>query len=140
MLNRQKKRQIAAGPIEDFARQMAGVIGESEDGFSIVLLSDRAMRGYNRSYRNVDASTDVLSFPAGSCPAGGEADPYLGDILVSVERAAEQADERGASLLEEIRSLVLHGYLHLLGYDHETDRGEMMRRQQSLERELFHGN
>jgi len=72
----------------------------------------------------------VLAFPDGE-------DGYLGDIVVSVPRAVAQAREAGHSLARELAALVVHGYLHLLGYDHETDRGRMMRRQSVLLRRLL---
>ena len=96
-------------------------------GFSVVLISDSAMRNYNRRFRDQNRTTDVLAFPDGE-----EIEPeesYLGDILVCVEAADRQ---RKKTLLEELKSLSLHGLLHLLGYDHHTDEGRM----QTLERQL----
>jgi probable rRNA maturation factor len=84
---------------------------------SIILTNDKKLRELNRDYLGIDAPTDVLSFPA------SESDPetgarYLGDILISVPRAAEQAKAAGHDLAGEIQLLVVHGVLHLLGYDH----------------------
>ena len=76
------------------------------------------MRRLNRDYRGKDRSTDVLAFPA-------EGGPLLGDIVVSVPYAARQARRRGEPQSREIDRLLVHGFLHLLGYDHETDDGEM---------------
>jgi probable rRNA maturation factor len=76
------------------------------------------MRGLNRRYRGKDKSTDVLAFPAGN---GG----LLGDIVVSVPFAARQARRRREPVFREIDRLLLHGFLHLMGYDHETDQGQM---------------
>jgi probable rRNA maturation factor len=76
------------------------------------------MRSLNRRYRGKDKSTDVLAFPAGD---GG----LLGDIVVSVPFAARQARRRGEPVSREIDRLLLHGFLHLMGYDHETDQGQM---------------
>jgi probable rRNA maturation factor len=85
---------------------------------SVVLIDDEAMQVYNRKYRGFDKTTDVLSFR-------GDGD-YLGDILISVETAFAQARKSPVLTLESnIRRLVLHGFLHLTGYDHETDSGEM---------------
>jgi probable rRNA maturation factor len=96
------------------------------------------MRSLNRTFRGRRGTTDVLAFPG-----GGDADPegraHLGDIAVSVPRAARQAAERGHSLRRELKILALHGYLHLLGLDHERDRGEMMRAQDRLVRVLLTG-
>ncbi len=85
---------------------------------SVLFCGDARMRRLNRDYRGKDRSTDVLAFPA----AGGW---LLGDIVVSVPYAARQARRRGEPASREIDRLLVHGFLHLLGYDHETDRGEM---------------
>lgn len=97
-----------------------------ERGFSVVLVSDAAMRRYNSTYAGKDRPTDVLSFPVG----GSEGDePYLGDIIVSVETANAQ---RITSLDDEVKILCLHGMLHLVGYDHTCDDGEMNSRETAL--------
>jgi probable rRNA maturation factor len=83
--------------------------------------SDGELRRMNKSYRRKDYATDVLSFPAG---AGKEA---AGDVAISIDRARVQAAERGHSLQDELRILMLHGALHLAGLDHEKDSGEMAR-------------
>jgi probable rRNA maturation factor len=85
---------------------------------SVLFCGDARMRRLNRVYRGKDKTTDVLAFPAG-------AGALLGDIVVSVPYAARQARRRGERASREIDRLLLHGYLHLLGYDHETDSGEM---------------
>ncbi|HNK63658.1 MAG TPA: rRNA maturation RNase YbeY [Anaerolineales bacterium] len=87
---------------------------------TIVLTDDSQLHELNRDYLGVDAPTDVLSFPA------SELDPetgthYLGDILLSIPRAGQQAEAAGHSLEAEAQLLVVHGTLHLLGYDHATD-------------------
>jgi probable rRNA maturation factor len=87
---------------------------------TIVLTDDRQLHELNLDYLNVDAPTDVLSFPA------GEVDPetetlYLGDIAISIPRAAQQAQNGGHPVEAEAQLLVVHGTLHLLGYDHSTD-------------------
>jgi probable rRNA maturation factor len=90
------------------------------------------MRDINRKYRNVDRSTDVLSFSY----AGEKQDdlPLLGEIVIDPGTAATQARRYGVSPEREVRQLLLHGILHLLGYDHETDDGEMMNAQKRLMR------
>ncbi len=101
---------------------------------AVCLVSDRRMRELNRRFRDRDATTDVLSFPSGAPdPDGGH---HLGDIVVSVQRADAQARERGHDLSRELRILLIHGYLHLLGYDHELDGGRMLRLQRRLVRRL----
>ena len=91
-----------------------------DSDLTIVLTDDEQLQDLNRDYRDVDAPTDVLSFPA------SESDPetgarYLGDILISVQRAEEQAASAGHPLEAELQLLVVHGVLHLLGYDHAED-------------------
>lgn len=102
---------------------------------AVALIGDRGMRTLNRSYRKHDVATDVLAFPAGDPVPGGEW--LLGDLAVSVPAAARQAAERGHSLARELRILLLHGYLHLLGYDHEVDGGEMIRLEKRIVREML---
>ena len=88
---------------------------------SLSLVADPEMHELNRVHRGKDRPTDVLSFPQREGEESDPDDPVLGDIVLSVERAQTQADERGHSLETEIRILLVHGILHLLGYDHEED-------------------
>lgn len=89
----------------------------NDAALSIILTDDAQLRGLNRDYLGVDAPTDVLSFPADQTdPETGS--PYLGDILISVQRAGEQAAGAGHSAEAEVQLLVVHGVLHLLGHDH----------------------
>jgi probable rRNA maturation factor len=93
--------------------------------FSVVLIPDSVMRRYNRDYRGFDKPTDVLSFRGDAA--------YLGDILISSETAYNQALKSATLSFEKnVRRLILHGLLHLMGYDHETDNGEM----RAIERRL----
>jgi len=96
---------------------------------SVLFCGDRAMRALNRRYRGMDAPTDVLAFPA---ETGG----LLGDIVISIPCASRQARRRGESPAREIDRLLLHGFLHLSGYDHETDDGEMNALENNLRRKL----
>lgn len=100
-------------------------------GASVVLVSDAAMRRLNRRFAGKDHPTDVLSFPAGSSEGG--LGSYLGDIFISVETADRQ---RAGPLGRELRTLALHGVLHLLGYDHETDQGQMEAVEAGLRKEM----
>ncbi len=100
-------------------------------GFSVVLVSDAAMKNYNREFRGEDRATDVLSFSYEE--DDGEEEPYLGDILICVDAAARQ---QGKTLLAELQVLSLHGLLHLLGYDHQADQGEMERLEGRLRRKF----
>src|SRR5580658_11170836 len=92
---------------------------------SVLLTTDKAIRKLNREFRGIDKATDVLSFPA---PVAGIA----GDLAIGVPTALRQAGEEGHSLGVEIKVLMLHGLLHLAGYDHEADEGRMARRERLL--------
>ncbi len=105
--------------------------GAAPGEVSVLFCGDTRMRSLNRRYRRRDRPTDVLAFPAGA-GAGG----VLGDIVVSVPYAARQARRRDEPVPREIDRLVVHGFLHLLGYDHETDRGEMDELESTLRRRL----
>jgi probable rRNA maturation factor len=92
-------------------------LGREVDEVSIAFVDDEAMTSLNRKFRRKNKTTDVLTFP-------GE-DRFLGDIVISVDQARRQAADEKHSLATEVRYLILHGILHALGYDHETDKGEM---------------
>lgn len=99
--------------------------------FSVAFVSDRRMKALNKVFRGVNKTTDVLSFPYDR----DDFDPdtaNLGDIVISAEQAAKQADDNGLSLDIELKQLILHGALHLCGYDHASDDGEMNLRELEL--------
>ena len=99
---------------------------------SVYFCGDRRMAALNGRWRRRKRPTDVLSFPASGAPADG----FLGDIVISVPYATRQARRRGEAPAREIDRLLLHGYLHLLGYDHETDKGEMEALEARLRKEF----
>lgn len=101
---------------------------------TVALVSDAVMRRLNRRYRGIDKTTDVLSFPAEGLPGSPAGGPWLGDLAIAKGVAARQARALGHSTRVEIRVLALHGLLHLLGYDHEVDAGEMARLEERLRR------
>ena len=103
------------------ARAMAA-LGVGDAVLSVRFAGDAVVRRYNRDWRGIDRATDVLSFPAGGDTGAGG---LLGDLLVSRDRARVQAARAGIRVRREVEELVLHGLLHLLGHDHESDRGEM---------------
>jgi len=101
----------------------------------VVMTGDGELQRLNRTYRGLDRPTDVLSFPDGDpLPTGGV---LLGEIIVSLDAARRQAAELGHGELRELEELVLHGTLHLLGHDHEQDRGEMAALELRLREELL---
>jgi probable rRNA maturation factor len=125
LLNKQRKHKIDRAVIRRFLSELASELEVGNLEFAVVLITDSAMRDYNNRYRGYDKPTDVLSF-RGS--AG-----YLGDILISAETAYNQAVKSSSlDFQTNVRRLILHGLLHLKGYDHETDNGEM----RTLERRL----
>ena len=95
---------------------------------SVAIVPDSRIRALNRTYRRKNAATDVLSFPA-------DEKGYLGDIVIAGGVARRQAAEAGHGLQTELRVLALHGLLHLLGYDHERDNGQMARLERRLRRQ-----
>jgi probable rRNA maturation factor len=99
---------------------------------TVLLTTDAAIRKLNRQFRGKNKATDVLSFPAEGLGAHGIA----GDLAISVTTALSQAAEQGHSLSTEIKVLILHGLLHLAGYDHEVDEGKMARRERLLRAKL----
>jgi probable rRNA maturation factor len=99
---------------------------------TVLLTTDAAIRKLNRNFRGKDRATDVLSFPA----EGIGAEEIAGDLAISVPTALKQAVEQGHPLATEIKVLMLHGLLHLAGYDHETDTGKMARREGLLRARL----
>ena len=103
-------------------------------GISMTYVDDRGMRKLNREHRGKNMTTDVLSFPSN---AEMGAFPHLGDIVISLPTADKMAKKFGVSRRREVETLVIHGFLHLCGHDHELDRGEMMALQAQLERELL---
>lgn len=111
-----------------FARTIAREVAGNA-GFTCVISSDRELRKLNRAFLGHDYPTDVLSFPSGAPDA-------LGDVAISVERAAAQAAEFGHSLQQELCVLLLHGILHLMGMDHERDSGKMARAERKWRQQL----
>ena len=125
LLNKQRKHAIDRGGVRRFLSALVTELEVRDRGFTVVLITDDVMQRYNRQYRGFDKPTDVLSFR-------GE-QRYLGDILISSETAYNQARNSKTLTFEtNVRRLILHGLLHLMGYDHETDDGQM----RSIERRL----
>lgn len=109
---------------------LAALESEGRDGdLTILIDTPERIQTLNREYRNVDAVTDVLTFPAWEGEISLSADGYLGDIMICYERAKEQAVSYGHSLERELSFLAVHGVLHLLGYDHMTEADEHMMRE-----------
>jgi probable rRNA maturation factor len=130
VVNRQRSRKLHAAPWVQRVTEMLEVIGKADSSVTVAFVSDKKIRELNRQFRRIDKPTDVLSFPSDS------ADGDLGDISISIQTAARQARQNGLTLNGEIAQLLLHGLLHLSGYDHETDNGEMNRLELKLRKKL----
>ena len=128
LLNRQRRR-VSPARLRRVLRGAAAALGVRGE-VSLVLAGDRLLHRLNRDYRKKDRPTDVLSFPG----EGGEAG--LGDIVISVETAERNARGLGRTLAQELDVLALHGFLHVLGHDHETDDGSMDRLERRLRKRL----
>jgi probable rRNA maturation factor len=161
ILNRQRSIRIPIQDLEKFTERARQSLRLPEDAFTICFVTKSEIARWNSAYRGKKGPTDVLSFrneEAGAKPKrakGGktktiprkknkasaawpvsEEDGYLGDIAIAPEVARRNARQFGRTLDDEMRILVLHGILHLMGYDHETDIGQMDRREQRLRRAL----
>jgi len=162
IVNRQRGVRISREPLQAFLRRVQKELGVRERGVTVCLVSDSEIAGMNERFRKKTGATDVLSFPAGKDGRGRSkkrkgiytegaedtegkekrrqtlgaraAESYLGDIAIAPETAGRYAKKNGRSLSHELRVLILHGVLHLMGYDHETDHGEMNRIERKMRR------
>jgi len=145
LINRQRRVPIARQPLESFLGRVRAKLRLDGREITVCLVSDSWMARLNRRYRGKAGPTDVLSFPAKGGANRRRAHfalpdapcaSYLGDIAISPETARRNAGRFGRTLPQELRILILHGVLHLLGYDHETDGGRMNRVEHRLRAEL----
>jgi probable rRNA maturation factor len=136
VVNRQRKMRVDCERWRAFVEKALRVVPSDGAGVTVAFVSDRAMRELNRMWRKKSGTTDVLSFPAGQDEFESLEGKTLGDVVISVEQAARQAREHKLKFEEEVSQLILHGLLHLCGYDHETDEGEMNRLELRLRRRL----
>jgi probable rRNA maturation factor len=146
ILNRQRAVRVARRPLELFLRRVEKELRLGDSGVTVCFVSDAEIARMNLAFRKKRGPTDVLSFPAGKkrrkklytegaeSTEDAESSSHLGDIAIAPETARRYAKKNGRSLSGELRVLILHGVLHLLGYDHETDRGEMDRIERKLRR------
>ena len=133
IVNKIRRKKISVRRTKRTAQRILGLLNQDRVELSLALVDNREIKKLNARYRKKDQPTDVLSFPSGEqLPTGIQ---ILGDVVISVEQAEEQAGERRKTLEQEIESLLIHGILHLLGYDHERSRKEA-KIMQSLERKI----
>jgi probable rRNA maturation factor len=150
MENHQRRIQIALPSLKRYFAQLRKTLRLPKEAATVWFVDDAQMSRWNRMYRGKGRTTDVLSFPVGAKRTGrlrmragadrreadGGSNGYLGDIAISPAVAKRNAARFGRTLPEELRILVLHGVLHLMGYDHETDNGEMERKEHRLRAKL----
>lgn len=138
--NRKRGATVPASTIRRVAQRSLDALGLSDAELSIVIVGDRTMRLLNRTWRHKDYPTDVLSFriedALGATPQQNARVSLLGDIVVNADAAERQRHERGLSLLAEIQRLLVHGVVHLAGYDHESDQKEA-RQMNAIERRVL---
>ncbi len=137
IMSRQRKETVDRDELLQFLDSLGSLqSADPADSLGICLVNDDGMREHNLRYRGLDLPTDVLSFPAAD-ETSVDGSRSLGDILISVTTARRQATEAGHTLHCELKRLLLHGYLHLLGFDHETDEGQMEKRERMLANQLL---
>lgn len=145
VVNRQRLARIDARRVASLAGATLGAIGRDGANLTVAFVRDRVIRELNDKFRGTDLATDVLSFPGedereragGVTFIGSDISDHLGDIVVSTDTALRQANGAGHSFEREVDELVIHGVLHLCGYDHETDVGQMNRLELKLRRKLL---
>lgn len=131
LLNPNHYPESGARRLRPWLTSLVAALAPGAESLGVRFVGDREMRRVNRHFRGKDRTTDVLSFPG----EGG----HLGDVLISVPAARRQAAAAGHGMDRELRTLLLHGVLHCLGYDHETDQGEMERLERRLRRTWSRG-
>lgn len=146
IVNRQRAVRVSLRNLEEFFHRARRALGLPSGVVTVCLVTDADMARWNRAYRRKERPTDVLSFPSSAAPGREKnrgrsnperaRNPYLGDIAIAPSVARRNAHRLGRSLHDEMRILILHGMLHLMGYDHETDTGQMDRRERRLRRLL----
>jgi probable rRNA maturation factor len=146
ILNRQRRIPLAVKPLATFCERVERELGFPEESVTVCFVSDPTIARMNGQFRDKAGPTDVLSFPARASKVRlacsqreartASVDHYVGDIVISPETARRNARRRSHGLASELRVLILHGMLHLAGYDHEKDNGEMMRLERRLRRRL----
>lgn len=142
ILNQQRRVRVSIAALDKFLAATQKRLYLPPDSLTVALVSDPQMARWNSAYRGKNRPTDVLSFPADGPVPQSKAQSirgrqsYLGDIAIAPNVARRNAARYRRTFDQEMRILILHGVLHLMGYDHETDQGQMTRRENRLRRDL----
>jgi probable rRNA maturation factor len=136
IINRQRSHKIDGKAWRAFSERALAATAAADRTATIVFVSDAVIKRLNRQFRGQNNATDVLSFPTAAERFESANESSLGEIVISAQRAAAQARRNGLTFKNEVQQLILHGLLHLCGYDHETDSGEMNRLELKLRRKL----
>ncbi len=144
IVNQQRRVRVPVQALDEFLAQACKALRVPSEAVTVCLVTNAEMARWNRVYRGKNRPTDVLSFPVEananrierSCGISPDTREYLGDIAIAPEVARRNAKQFGRTFGDEMRILILHGILHLMGYDHETDTGQMERREKRLRRTL----
>ena len=137
IINRQRRYRLPINRLRHFGEILSSYYQKDLGTFSVLLTTNKTLQRYNLLYRCLDEPTDILSFSTQFNEAPNLDCNYLGDMMISVEFANRQALAQNHSLEKEIKILMIHGWLHLKGWDHEVDQGQMRRREMKLQRELL---
>ena len=135
--NRQRKLKILKRPLRKIATRILNASGFPDGELSLLIVDNEGIRQINRDYLDRDRPTNVISFAMQEGEGGGVQPQLLGDVVISAERAAEDAREAGIPFEHELAFLLLHGILHLLGYDHERGSAADAALMEAREREIF---
>lgn len=136
IVNRQRGVNVPVKPLQEFFERVRKELRFPENAVTIQFVSDAAMARLNQNFRHKRGPTDVLSFPANGGSQRQRDLAYIGDIAISPQTARRNARRFSRTLPAEMRILILHGMIHLAGFDHETDHGEMDRLERRLRRRL----
>ena len=135
--NRQSRQQVRIIPLRKVARKILSVSGCPDPELSILIVDDEPIQLINRDYLGKDRPTNVISFAMQEGEGEGVQPNLLGDVVISAETAASDAAEAQTSFESELYFLLLHGVLHLLGYDHERGTQAEAKRMEEREHEMF---
>ncbi|MRR05400.1 MAG: rRNA maturation RNase YbeY [Deltaproteobacteria bacterium] len=135
--NRQRRHRVEAKRIRRLAERTLNALGFIDSELSVTIVGDRSIRRLNRDYRGFDKPTNVLSFPMSAGDFSDVNPELLGDVVISADTAFREAEEQGISFFERLGFLLLHGILHVTGYDHERSGEAEAKRMERKQRQLY---